>query len=108
MEAAEFNAAPTAAEAAAPATAAASLPASPDKDDSTSSAQAAAVLSGPCATPADVQRIVDAALDAKLAPLKRDLAAQRNAGPGLTEIIGGIGWLLGLAGMGLYFRGRRG
>lgn len=107
MEAAEFNAAPTAAEAAAPATAAASLPASPDKDDSTSSARRT-VLSGPCATPADVQRIDVAALDAKLAPLKRDLAAQRNAGPGLTEIIGGIGWLLGLAGMGLYFRGRRG
>lgn len=81
MEAAEFNAAPTAAEAAAPATAAASLPASPDKDDSTSSAQAAAVLSGPCATPADVQRIVDARAGRQARPpqTRPGGAAQRRA-----------------------------
>lgn len=111
VEASEFNAAPTAAEAAAPATAAASLSPAPGSADfavSPSSAQGAGALPGPYATPADVQRIVNAALDAKLAPLKRDLAAQRSAGPGLTEIIGGMGWLVGLAGLGLYFRGRRG
>lgn len=109
MEASEFNAAPTATEAAAPATAAASLPAaSGGADAASSSGQSAGAMGGPYATPADVRRIVNAALDAKLAPLKRDLAAQRSAGPSLTEIIGGIGWLLGLAGMALYFRGRRG
>ncbi len=60
------------------------------------------------ATADDVRAIVNAALDAKLGPIRRDLAAQVNAGPGLRDIIGGIGWILGLAGMGLYFRGRRG
>lgn len=59
-------------------------------------------------TPGQVQEIVNAALDAKLAPIKRELAQIRAAGPGLVEIIGGIGWLLGLAGIGLYFKGRRG
>lgn len=111
MEASEFNAAPTATEAAAPATATVSLSPAPggaDSAASASSAHSASALPGPYATPADVQRIVNAALDAKLAPIKRDLAAQRADGPGLTEIIGGIGWLLGLAGIGLYFRGRRG
>ncbi|WP_241160251.1 cobalamin biosynthesis protein CbiL [Desulfovibrio sp. ZJ369] len=102
VEASEFNAAPTAAASFSPA------PGSADVAVAPSSAQGAGALPGPCATPADVRRIVNAALDAKLAPLKRDLAAQRSAGPGLTEIIGGLGWLLGLAGLGLYFRGRRG
>ena len=55
-----------------------------------------------------MRAIVNAALDAKLGPIRRDLAAQVNAGPSLRDIIGGIGWILGLAGIGLYFKGRRG
>lgn len=58
------------------------------------------------ATPADVQRIVDAALDAKLAPIKRMLVEQFEAGPGLREIIGGIGWIFGIVGVAAYFRRR--
>ena len=54
-----------------------------------------------------MRAIVNAALDAKLGPIRRDLAAQVNAGPGIQEIIGGIGWILGLVGIGLYFKGRR-
>ena len=59
-------------------------------------------------TPDQVRAIVNAALDAKLGPIRRDLAAQVNAGPDIQEIIGGIGWILGLVGIGLYFKGRRG
>ena len=55
-----------------------------------------------------MRAIVNAALDAKLGPIRRDLAAQVNAGPDIQEIIGGIGWSLGLVGIGLYFKGRRG
>ncbi len=84
-------------------------------DAPTGGAQGAAAPSAPAQTQAgrpatadDVRAIVNAALDAKLGPIRRDLAAQVNAGPGLRDIIGGIGWILGLAGMGLYFRGRRG
>ena len=70
------------------------------------SVPAAQAVSG--ATPDQVRAIVNAALDAKLGPIRRDLAAQVNAGPGIQEIIGGIGWILGLVGIGLYFKGRRG
>lgn len=55
------------------------------------------------ATPEDVRRIVDAAL----APLRRELAARNAAGPNLRDIIGGLGWILGLAGIAAYFRRRR-
>jgi nickel transport protein len=45
-------------------------------------------------------------LDAKLAPIRRELAAARQAGPGVAEVVGGIGWLVGLAGVAAYFRRR--
>lgn len=61
---------------------------------------------GGWATPEDVERIVDAALNARLEPVYRLLARQSGAGPGLADIIGGIGWILGLAGMAAYFRRR--
>ena len=74
------------------------------------SAPAAAALAqpGPSVTPDEVRAIVNAALDAKLGPIRRDLATQVNAAPSLRDVIGGIGWILGLAGIGLYFKGRRG
>ena len=58
------------------------------------------------ATPAEIERIVDAALDAKLSPIKRMLAEQTEAGPNLRDIIGGIGWIFGLIGVAAYFRRR--
>ena len=56
--------------------------------------------------PAEIERIVDAALDAKLSPIKRMLAEQTEAGPNLRDIIGGIGWIFGLIGVAAYFRRR--
>lgn len=67
-------------------------------------ASVAAVSGG--ATPAEIERIVDAALDAKLSPIKRMLAEQTEAGPNLRDIIGGIGWIFGLIGVAAYFRRR--
>ncbi|MDR2573457.1 MAG: cobalamin biosynthesis protein CbiL [Desulfovibrio sp.] len=55
----------------------------------------------------DLRRIVSETLDAGLAPLRRDLAALTNPEPGPREIVGGLGWLVGLAGIILYFRGGR-
>lgn len=52
----------------------------------------------------ELEEIINIALDAKLAPIKR--AVLEKQGPGLTEIIGGIGWILGLAGVVAYFKGR--
>lgn len=55
----------------------------------------------------DVEAIVDAALDRHLAPLRRALAASSTAEPGLRDIVGGLGWIMGLVGIGLYFSRRR-
>lgn len=59
-------------------------------------------------SPAEMQTIVNSALDAKLGPIRKELAEMRVARPSFAEIFGGIGWLVGLAGIALYFKGRRG
>lgn len=58
-------------------------------------------------TPQELEQIIDTALEQKLAPIRQMLAEQYSAGPSLRDIIGGIGWLIGLAGMAAYFKSRR-
>ena len=72
---------------------------------SVSAASPPATVSGG-ATPAEIERIIDAALDAKLSPIKRMLAEQTEAGPNIRDIIGGIGWIFGLIGIAAYVRRR--
>ena len=55
----------------------------------------------------ELEKTIDAALERKLAPIRKMLAEHYNADPSLRDIIGGIGWLLGLAGIALYFKSRR-
>lgn len=118
MEASELapasTTAPTATETAAPATAAVSAastasqaPTGPVTAPGASGA-AASTPSAVCVGSGEVRTIVNAALDAKLGPIRRELAEMRVARPGFKEIFGGIGWLVGLAGVALYFKGRRG
>ena len=57
--------------------------------------------------PQELEQIITAALEQKLAPIRQMLADQYNAGPSLRDIIGGLGWLIGLAGMAAYFKSRR-
>ena len=119
--------------ASAPAAAAAAAPAAPRHAETTASATAKST-SGPGAGPlpaaapkisdsglvsaAEIQAIVDAALeaqeakfsallDSRLSPVKRQLAEMRTDEPGMREIVGGIGWFVGLAGLALYFRSRQ-
>ena len=54
----------------------------------------------------DVEEIVNAALDAKLAPIRRAVLERTEDGPGMREIIGGIGWIFGLVGVAAYFKSR--
>jgi nickel transport protein len=55
----------------------------------------------------ELQRIVETALDKRLRPIKQELAAIRNEkAPGLTEIIGGIGYIFGILGVVMYFKSR--
>ncbi|OLN31096.1 Additional component NikL of nickel ECF transporter [Desulfovibrio sp. DV] len=57
--------------------------------------------------PAALEAIVEAAVEKKIAPLRAILVREEEKGPGLTQIIGGIGWLVGLAGIAAYFGSRR-
>jgi nickel transport protein len=54
-----------------------------------------------------VRVLVEQALDAKLRPVMRELAKIRQEkGPGLSEILGGIGYIFGIMGLILYLRSR--
>ena len=50
----------------------------------------------------------EAALDVKLKPIIRELAKLReDKGPGVTEIIGGIGYILGIMGIVAYMKSKK-
>ena len=108
MEAAELASvqAPVAPAAAAEKTPAASKAAPAPQAATAAPQQSGQALTGISA--AELQTIVNASLDAKLGPIRKELAEMRVARPGFSEIFGGIGWLVGLAGVALYFKGRRG
>ena len=59
---------------------------------------------------ADLERIkvvVEEAIEAKLGPIRKQLARmEKEKKASLTDILGGIGYILGLMGIGLYFKSR--
>ena len=55
----------------------------------------------------ELQKIIDESLDKKLAPIIKTLADIYNRGPSIRDIIGGIGYILGLVGIALYVANRR-
>ncbi len=57
---------------------------------------------------ATVQAAVEAGVEKKIAPIRKILLDEKEKGPGLTEIFGGIGYLLGIAGLLAYARSRGG
>jgi len=50
---------------------------------------------------------VEAIVRRELEPVKRMLAEMNQGGPSMTEIIGGIGWILGLFGIAAYMKSRQ-
>ena len=60
----------------------------------------------PAPTAAELQALIEESLEKKLAPIRRQLAqlAQR---PSLQDIIGGLGYIMGLVGLGAYLQSRR-
>jgi len=55
-----------------------------------------------------IRVMIEEILDSRLKPIARDLAMlQQKRGPGLTEIIGGIGYIFGIMGIVLYFKARK-
>lgn len=68
---------------------------------------AGTAAAAPAPDAAAIQAAVEAALDRKLKPVIRMLAENRQEGPTVTEIFGGIGYIFGLMGVGAYFAARR-
>jgi len=55
-----------------------------------------------------LERLIQDAVEAKLKPIERKLTRlEENQGPGFTEVVGGIGYIVGLMGIVLYFKNRR-
>ena len=55
-------------------------------------------------TASELTRIIETTLDKKLAPIRRTLAENSEKGPTLSDILGGIGYILGLAGIAAYMQ----
>ena len=58
-------------------------------------------------TVTELEALIGRVVDAKLAPVRQALARQEDNGPKLKDIIGGIGWILGLLGIAMYMKYRR-
>jgi len=55
----------------------------------------------------EIRQIVEQAVDKKIGPLKRILLENQDKGPSLRDIMGGIGYLIGLAGIVAYCKARK-
>lgn len=58
-------------------------------------------------TPEEVEAIVERALEKRLKPVMAMLSDARNPEPGIRDIIGGIGYIIGLVGLAAYLSARR-
>ncbi|MBU2547514.1 MAG: hypothetical protein KKB20_03800 [Proteobacteria bacterium] len=58
--------------------------------------------------PEAIQRAVEKALDSRLKPIAHAIAElNRDRGPSLNEIVGGLGYIFGIMGLVMYFRARK-
>lgn len=53
-----------------------------------------------------IRRVTEEAMDKKLAPIKRMLTQNQSHGPSFNDILGGIGYILGLTGIAAYFKSK--
>ncbi len=58
-------------------------------------------------TKEDIEQAVDQALEKKLKPVMQMLSDLSDPGPGISDILGGIGYIIGLVGIGVYFKNRK-
>ena len=64
-------------------------------------------LAEPVGSTQQIREIISRQLDAKLQPLIKEMATCRDEGSTISDILGGIGYILGLVGMGAYIRYRK-
>ena len=55
----------------------------------------------------EIQSVIEKAMDRKLKPLMKLMAESRKHGPSVSDIFGGIGYIAGLVGVGVYFHFRK-
>jgi nickel transport protein len=79
---------------------AAAMASAPGQDSRTSAAN-------PGLSAGDVEAIVARQLEQKIQPLTRMLVAAQDRGPTLSDVFGGIGYIVGLVGLGAYLRYRK-
>jgi nickel transport protein len=84
------------------------LDAGPAPAEAAAPAAAPAETPAPAAAPADLSKLVDQAVEARLAPLRKQVAELAEPSPGAAEILGGLGFLMGLGGMVMASRRRKG
>jgi nickel transport protein len=53
-----------------------------------------------------IRRVVEEAMNKKIGPVKRMLAQSQDHGPSFHDILGGIGYILGLTGIAAYFKSK--
>lgn len=58
--------------------------------------------------PADFEKVLERALDRKLAPISRALAEMQEQKVRPTDVLGGLGYIIGLVGVAAYVKARRG
>lgn len=54
--------------------------------------------------PAGIDKVIEKALDKKLAPIMRTLADMQEQKIRLTDVLGGLGYIFGLVGVAAYFK----
>ncbi len=64
-------------------------------------------VTAPGLTREDIEQAVDQALEKKLKPVMQILSDMSDPGPRISDILGGIGYIIGLAGIGAYFKNRK-
>jgi len=81
----------------------------PAREPSAPSVHVSSGQTGTGLSEAVLRTIVEEALERRLAPIERRLnqSLTRDEGPSLTDILGGIGYILGLVGLGAYIHSRR-
>jgi len=57
--------------------------------------------------PEKLEAVIESVLDKKLKPIQRMLADMQQAGPGMRDVLAGIGYILGLVGIGAYVHSRK-
>lgn len=55
----------------------------------------------------ELRQLLETTIDKKLSPIKRTLAENAEKGPSLQDILGGIGYIFGLAGIAAYMNAKK-